>query len=51
MCLYTHLRSSNVRHLGMAEATRLKKRDVEVTLVAPAYQMSRKSKDRFKSYY
>jgi hypothetical protein len=30
--LYTHLRSLNVRHFGMAEATRLKKYDIEVTL-------------------
>jgi hypothetical protein len=32
MYLYTHLRSLNVRHFGIAEATRLKKFDLEVTL-------------------
>jgi hypothetical protein len=35
--LYTHLRSLNVHHFGMAEATRLKKCDIEGNLSASTF--------------
>jgi hypothetical protein len=51
MFLHTHLESLNVRHFRMAEATRLKNvMSRSSWMAAPAYQISRKSADRFKSY-
>jgi hypothetical protein len=50
--LYTHLRSLNVRHFGMAEDTRFKNMSSRSSSMAsPAYKMSWKSTHRFKSYY
>jgi hypothetical protein len=49
--LYTHLRSLNIRHFGMAEATGLKNVAARsFSMASPAYQISRKSTKQFKIY-
>jgi hypothetical protein len=48
--LYTHLRNFNVRHFGMAEATILQNvTSRSPSMAVPAYQISPKSTNRFKS--